>query len=585
MAAKRRATRKYTEINDFIEDYDNGLNKGSLQLPSGSYRGELANEIKLDISIPEIGRFGPIVAQVVLRSPDGTVALRIPTVPDEIHEAYKEASNRMLGDVQPFIEMGLVILKSEHDQIVSELEEKIANQLVVFEEQLKNALDEKEAESKEKIAAMAARLAASGGTSGPVSTVITRGFPIPHYEDTEPSFKGVFGNEDFVQFIVDASANKVTGLLVVEDGDQKRYGFFDKGGPVGWRSEPLLENEVLGMLLYKAKQITKEQLQTSLEMMEEKSIRQGEAFSQMGVMSFSQMVRVLGKQVDFIFHQVRTMKSGQFTFYPLEELPERFVPPRLNTIEILFREKYKYARKASQDQIYKDYAIRLNSYMSYSEVAKRVIGQIKFNAQEKRLVEVIGSKNWRLREAFSVSPLSKGAMSAFIWSCNELGFFDYADSEDESRTEERYSGRFLRKKRQIQGGSYFDILEVHWICLPQEVEDAYKKMRDFFDVSLNTEMPSQFHNDAKLISKSIHEAYTKLKVDSQRREYRLEMIEKEMIKQSAALLSKKGEMAIMRRDRREACGCYSKALELVPGNQEYRDGLRRAAAVTSGPAA
>ena len=92
-----------------------------------------------------------------------------------------------------------------------------------------------------------------------------------------------------------------------------------------------------------------------------------------------------------------------------------------------------------------------------------------------------------------------------MWSCNALGFFDYAESEDESRIEERYTGRFLRKKRQIQGGSSFDILEIHWICLPQEVEDAYKKLREFFDADVNKEMPKPFQADAKTILKSIQD--------------------------------------------------------------------------------
>ena len=57
---------------------------------------------------------------------------------------------------------------------------------------------------------------------------------------------------------------------------------------------------------------------------------------------------------------------------------------------------------------------------------------------------------------------------------------------------------------------------------------------------------------------------------------REEIIEKMMIEQSAELLARKGEMAIMKGDRREALSCWGKALELRPNSPEYREGMERA---------
>ena len=44
----------------------------------------------------------------------------------------------------------------------------------------------------------------------------------------------------------------------------------------------LQEGEVLGVLLYRSQQLTREQLAESLEMMEERNMRQGEALIEMG---------------------------------------------------------------------------------------------------------------------------------------------------------------------------------------------------------------------------------------------------------------------------------------------------------------
>ena len=92
-------------------------------------------------------------------------------------------------------------------------------------------------------------------------------------------------------------------------------------------------------------------------------------------------------------------------------------------------------------------------------------------------------------------------------------------------------------------------------------------------------IPPDLQRDADAILARAEEAFQALSQDKTRREYRKKIIEPMMVAQSAELLAKKGEMAIMRKDRREACGCFAKALELAPGNPEFVDGLRRSAAL------
>mgnify|MGYP001434958797 CR=1 FL=1 len=71
-----------------------------------------------------------------------------------------------------------------------------------------------------------------------------------------------------------------------------------------------------------------------------------------------------------------------------------------------------------------------------------------------------------------------------------------------------------------------------------------------------------------------------LSSDASRRAYRKEQIEDFLIVQSAALLAKKGEMAVMRKDRPEAVNCFAKAAELVPRSGEYKEGLKRASSIS-----
>jgi DnaJ-class molecular chaperone len=125
-------------------------------------------------------------------------------------------------------------------------------------------------------------------------------------------------------------------------------------------------------------------------------------------------------------------------------------------------------------------------------------------------------------------------------------------------------------------GSFFERLDLHWICTTSEVEAAYQKLAAEFAPSSVARFGDASRPTIQYISDCLKEAYDVLKTDASRREYRLKVIEKGKIEQSAEMLSKKGEMAVMKALAQEALECYVKANELVPHVAEYREGLQRA---------
>ena len=138
--ARRRATRKYETVFEFVQDYTNSLKNNAISLPAGSFRGELANTIKLDLSIPDFGRIGPIEAQVIFRDPSGSVALRLPNPPMEMHETFAKAKEQCVEQAKPFVDAGLVVFAQEHESKVKELEDKLTAQQEEWEKRLKEEI-------------------------------------------------------------------------------------------------------------------------------------------------------------------------------------------------------------------------------------------------------------------------------------------------------------------------------------------------------------------------------------------------------------------------------------------------------------
>jgi hypothetical protein len=359
-------------------------------------------------------------------------------------------------------------------------------------------------------------------------------------------------------------------FTIHEDDGRVRYGYFSSGGPVAWRTVPLEEKEVLGMLLFKAGQVTREQLQESVRLMEEKGIRQGEAFIEMGVMSFSQLIMVLARQSEYIFQQVMKSTGGTWSFHELPALPESFLPPPVRVGALLFRSMTKTAKEFRGRELSDSLKDHVNSYIQLHPTRKNLIPDLGLNATEKKLVDLIAERTLRMRELFSMSPMSRQNTAAVCYALIQLGMFTFGARESRDRYLQRVAASIAKKKRQLIQCSHFDVMECHWIALPSEIDNKYTELKQEYDLQNYDNLPDELAKVVQRINRRIDEAYAVLKDDLQRREYRKTLVEDFMIVQSAELLAKQGEMAVMRKDSRMAATCFAKALELQPRSAEYR---------------
>jgi len=560
--AVRRVTRTFDDLATWFAEYSEGIGQGALLIPAGTVEGELAPEVRIDLVVPLIGRVGPITGQVVHRSADGGVALRLPKLDVEgrkklakVDAVIDEVREWLLSQGRLQVGTGQV---DARDARIAELEQELqdARQLLAEAEELLDQVEE------------------SG--DGETRARRGRGFKVPDLRGVPPTIGGSMTDRSLRDAMVQLAVDRVTGLLTVAQPDGTvRYGFWSKGGPVGWRTEPMREEEVLGVLLYRAKQVSKQQLQESLQLMEQSGQRQGEAFIEMNVMTYPQLIMVLGKQVEYLLQRVMAQRAGEWTFHVLPKLPERFLPVPLPVPTLLFRALFQHMSSQPAEEVSALLRPKLDRYLSFPEEVVGILTDMRLSKPERKLIEVMHSDQWRTRELFSVSPLSRAKTTATLLALDDLGFLQFDEREDVAKVLARNMANIRRKRIQTVSASHFDILEVHWICLPHEVDQAYKRLKGDYDPSRFDGLPPESLTDIETIRASLDKAHARLKPDRGRREYRREIIEEDIILQSAELLSKQGEMAIMRHDRRDATACYGKALELVPRNPAYRDGLQR----------
>jgi len=560
--AVRYAKREFPELKSFLEAWSGELGQGTLYLTADDLGGEeAAPEIRLDFILPLVGRVGPIRAQVIYRAPDGGVGLRVPEWPAPVRASIQGLIDGVNTIRDYLVERGDVVPADQVELLAQEM-------------------------AREMAAAMAPRVVVADGAAAGAAPAApaaktrakrVRGLQMPNVASLNPIYEGDLSDRSLRDGLIDIAIKRKTGLLtLVLEGGNRKFGFWSKGGPVGWRSEPLDQEEVLGVLLFKAGQINKEQLQESLALMEENDCRQGEAFIEMGVMTFAQLVMVLQKQCEYVLQRVLREKSGVWAFHEIEELPEPFVNMPLRVPSMLFRVLQDYAAKLNPRQLESVITPRLDKYVQVRGGIEEIMAEIAWTVEERRFIEVLKSRAWRLREIFGVTNMSRKKTAVTLWTMLDLEFLKFQDDEVIDRYLARVRKRIFGKRHHIDGAHLFDVIEVHWISLPGEIDAGYRKMKEQYDAKAYHDLDDKLTTALEEINKALDDAYREIRNPTRRRAYRLEIIEEYMVIQSAELLAKKGEMAIMRGDMREARLCWGKAAELVPNRADFQAGLNRA---------
>lgn len=560
--AVRSASRTYPTLRSFLEDWHGTLRLGAVALPPGSLDGEPAATLKLDLVVPLVGRVGPIEVQLLQAMPGGGAVFRVPEWPAGVLDAVKRVEDEVQELKAWLLQSGqLTLPRGDVDGELRALRARVQD-----------------------LESRPARVVAAPGAAGPAAApaaveggVVERGLPVPDVSGLAPALAGTMGDRSLRDAMMELALERVTGLLTIEHPDGSvRWGYWHKGGPVAWRTEPIVEDEVLGILLFRANQITRDNLEASLDLMERNGVRQGEALIEIGVITFAQLVLLLQKQCEFVFQRVVREREGKWTFHVLSELPERFVAPALRVPSLLFRSLRQHVKDMAAEELATTLRPWLDKYVYIAEGAPRVLDEMKTNSEEQGFFKIVGSTSYRLRELFAVSNLSRSATAGMIWTLADLHLIEFRDEEAGSRGVERLARVLDDRRRAVTKGTLFEALDLHWICTSAEVEMAWRRLSKEYGPDSHARWGAENAKSIAQLYEKLEAAYNRLRVDARRREYRAEILEKMKIEQSAEMLAKKGEMAVMKESAREALECYVKACELMPNVAEYQAGLQQA---------
>lgn len=547
----RQATRRYPDLASFLREYPSTLGVGALVIPGDALDGEPAAELRVDLVLPMVGRVGPLVGQVVTTMPDGGVALRVVQTPVQVEAAVRQLQGFVEEARLWLLETGAVVLPGAEPTAPSS-----------------------QVESTPVVEVPRPVFAAPAPP--PAGEVRPRGLVVPDLSGQPAALSGALSDRSLRDAMMAVAVEKRTGIFTLQRPDGRtRWGYWQRGGPVGWRTEPMEEEEVLGVLLYRAGTLNKEQLQESLALMERTGVRHGEALIEMGLCTFPQLVLMLQKQTEYVLQRALRERDGEWTFHLLEDLPERFLAPPLRVAGLLYKALLAHARQMPATELGSLLKPWFDHYVFLAPGVEKTIEEMKLSTDEQAFVQILHKTPYRLRELAAVSSLSRAHTAAAVWCLHDLNLIEFRSETTGVREKERFERDLAARRTASKGATLFERLDLHWICTAAEVDAAVKRARAEWGPAVAAKVGEQYRPALEEISAGVEEAARVLGNDASRREYRASIIEKMKIEQSAEMLAKKGEMAIMKEAWREAQDCFTKALELRPGTPEFKEGLSR----------
>ncbi len=562
--AQRHVSMDLRKLADFLKTHKGSLAAGAILVPAAAIDGELAPEFRVEILLPFGLSTPPIPCQIIQRLPDGSVAGQIPKLPSKAKDAFAAVLDGVTQVREHLLASGDLV----EPGAVGELAPSVAAppQAVptpppakASEREHEPLLDEAPEEPpvrEEK--PPAPEPIAEVDRSHPTGLLLPHGF-----DQAEVQESGEMGGRLLRQQVMDLGFTGATGILHIQQADgTERFGFWLRGGPVGWRRDPIEPKETLGGLLVRSKHITAEQLEQALARQQRTQERLGQILIDEGMLPSEQLGPVLRKQVEFTLQLALRAREGTWRFLPMD-LGQSFPVQPTNVLEVLYGAMASHGRTLSPERIFGVIRPQLNKRINLLPSAEGLIERATWSAEEQILLEALQGSTSLVRNVFNQVDLPRSEVAVTLWGLSELGVLSFGkagESVDKKRYLRQITGPIHQRLAKLKGANPFDALDLSWICAQPQVERAYETWQARFSTERFEVLSVDLRAALGQIQEAHEAAYQAIATQAQRRALREDLVGADAVQEAAHLLLEKAEGL---GDANKAARARAKAEDLV----------------------
>ena len=387
-----------------------------------------------------------------------------------------------------------------------------------------------------------------------------------------PLDSGEFDQMICRDILMEAYREKFNGVIRVDHPLGTTTVFFEKGGPVQVRDDPVVVDETLGVMLVQAGRITEQQFQKSLQEMNRTGKLQGECLVDMGLLNFPVLVMSLMRQTEMKVLRLYNNAEGSYAKFALDRHKTKFVTPPLKVPAAL----YKMIKGRLGDLGFEELAERQKPFLDmYSKLSVDFpVDDLQMKKTELEFLQIVGRRSYRLREIFAVSNMGRNLTALTSLALMDMGILRFQDDEDTTQIVQNFRTRFSTKLSVMADQNLFERLEVHWAARSADVDTGYQRLQaKWKKMGSPHTLPTDIEEMRVRIFEELEKAYEILRSTSARQEYRHEVYEKQQIAFSADVFYRQAELLMISERWNEVLENTERAVELMPDMRKYQGAL------------
>ncbi len=387
-----------------------------------------------------------------------------------------------------------------------------------------------------------------------------------------PSVSGTIDDQHPLSlYVTDIASRQEDGLAVIK-GDVTYFLVMQVGCPVDIRMEPRNPDLHLGSLLVQAGALTWEAHKEAERFAHDRGCSYDAALVQLRHLPYQQSLAALQSRMVYVLgHIFQEVHAGEFAYYDLGPLPQRYGTPPVSIGQIGFKYVFERWKQKTAQQL--DAVVEAFTQFYVRKVVPPPIplAEIQLSKKHKRFWDVVLAEDNKVKNVPSISNLGHADTLSMILTLRDLGFLRFEEGEQVDGQIARARARLGTMYDKIGNSTHYELLSLHWSAYTEIVTEAYEAhKKEFSPEAWPDEILADSRHRLEEIQEALDAAYEVLKDKKTRTAYRETIVNSMQLLNGVQLYFRKGDMAMLRRDARESLMSFQRVLELEPRHKGAR---------------